>query len=262
MHYLTCLELRNRIYGFILAQNPRDRVWMERKHARKRRRNIPVYRWDTARPYMGLTQACQTLRYEFRPLYMSTLRWSMNMKSLPTVLDIFGPPDMKRHLQQILEDLKQKPLFPTGFDLFELIRIAQEYQEKVKLRSGWTSEDDPVSVAGYVTVWWLALRPDDASTLNEITDMRVLLRPVVEQSPVEKSTLDTVLRLTIPARGTSEQNVSMADAFGKLFMKILHVSVVFEHLIVEVECGNRRKSWKIDRGAWPRRSEITAPDES
>jgi hypothetical protein len=229
---------------------------MARKHARKRRRNVPVYRWDTARPYMGLTQACQTLRNEFRPMYLSTLRWSMNFQSLPGVLDLFGPADMKRDLGGMLDDLRQMPLPPAGIDLLELIRISRIHQDKVRLKCGWTAENNPVSIAGYLIIWWLQLGEDNTSTMNRITDVRLQLRPDEERPPNEKPRFDTVLRITIPVHGNSERNLLMADSFGKIFMKMTHCTVVFELFIIEVHCGDRRKSWKIDRKAWPMTSEI------
>jgi hypothetical protein len=181
----------------------------------------------------------------------------MDFRSLPDVLDLFGPTDAKRDLGEILEDLKQMPLFPAGIDLLELIRISRIHQDRIRLRSAWRTENNPVSIAGHLITRWLQLRKYNASTIDRITDMMLQLRPDEERLPNEKPRFDTVLRIRIPVHANPERNLLMADEFGKLFMRMTHSAFVFELIIIEVHCGDRRKSWRIDRkAAWEKRSDI------
>jgi hypothetical protein len=193
---------------------------------------------------MGLTQACQMLRNEFRPLYLSDMRFSTNFDDILEMLEIFGPAEVKRDFEGVMGDLKRSSLPAPGINLHELISITRAHQDKVRARSMWRGRSDKVLIAGYIVAWWLQLRPSNVATVQRITEFRLYSRPCSEQSPTNKQEY-TVLKLSIPTGVHEAQNEAMAESFGRLFIHMAHLITGFQ-VIVELHCGSFRMEWKID----------------
>jgi hypothetical protein len=137
---LTCTELRNRIYEMILEQTSTHRTWLARRPAIAQCRVISPRLWNSKRPHMGLTQACQAIRNEFRPVYLNALRYSVAIEELVHFLDTFGPSDLQRNIKSTMMNLKQRPLPAQGVDILPMITILRSYQESIQVAYGWKRE--------------------------------------------------------------------------------------------------------------------------
>lgn len=63
------------------------------------------------------------------------MRFSTEFVDLPYLLNMFGPAEVKRGLEGLLQDLKRSPIPPPGIDLLELIGRLRDNQDKVRVRS-------------------------------------------------------------------------------------------------------------------------------
>ncbi|KAI4700305.1 hypothetical protein J4E81_004343 [Alternaria sp. BMP 2799] len=98
---------------------------------KSRKRYKTDKQWATAhdrRPYFGLTQACRTLREEFRPLYMSELGFCIDLH-VDKYLATFGANEEEQRIGQSVANIMQAPLSDDGADLLPFLERLGELEQ-------------------------------------------------------------------------------------------------------------------------------------
>jgi hypothetical protein len=246
---LTCTELRNHIYEIILAQTPTHRIWLARRPARDRCRVVSPTLWaGSKRPHMGLTQACQEVRNEFRLLYLNALRYSVAFEELVYFLDTFGPSDLHQNIKSTLMDLKQNPLPAQGVDILPMLNILRLYQERIQVAYGWKRKSSSFGVAAHVVRDFLQ-EPVDDSNLNQITSVRIRSSLPLLTLPNGPASFGTVIRIdVVPERDTS-LNQAKARSIGQWFTREAFYGTIYE-IRLETQCGSLESVMEIDRNSW------------
>lgn len=218
---------------------------MARRPNRKTIKSGPVYRWNTARPYMGLTQACRLLRHEFRPLYMGALRYSTSLDTLAEVIELVGLVDMKRDFGTILDDLDQWPLPARGIDLLRFFNILQSHSEKMNVHEIGYPAEYPYDIPSYLLGFWMRMREYGTEFTSRITHLRLLSQAESRPSRAMDD-FEHLLQIKIPPMNDindASRNQREADSYGWWFVRTVHLEI--KDCTIECYCGDARYTSQI-----------------
>ncbi|RAR06988.1 hypothetical protein DDE83_006709 [Stemphylium lycopersici] len=129
-------QLRNRIYEFAIADTDTSKSiemsYMPIKNPKRYRTNEAWLAKHRRRLYMGLSQACRSLRYEFRSMYIHELPLLATTR-LHLFLSIFGRSEETKNIASSVVERMKQTLPGDGVNIFDFLELLPMIREKEAL---------------------------------------------------------------------------------------------------------------------------------
>jgi hypothetical protein len=184
---------------------------------------------------MGLSQVCQLIRQEFRPLYLKAMIVRINCSQLPNYADVFGENLLSRNQSDFVQALRNNVLPTAGLNILPLIQEPTQSSIRFKYpkpSSTWTAVD-LVSTLHCVDI------QDVPSELSLHISKLTLLSLTQTTEPALIFEIDLVLRQSLTKGGMMR--------WSQKYL-VRHCTYAFDGLVTVWRCGEWQWAWRVDRG--------------
>lgn len=213
---------------------------MAHKPSIRKRRITAARPWNSARPYIGLTQACRVLRKEFGPMYFENLRYTLDLHDFDRFIDTFELTNFDESIRGVVTALRQERLHKDGIDILPLLRFmgSSETRSKIRFVCEKKRDWDLIDLTGRLHHRW---HPEQEN--QNITHVMLHHRPVLTDPSDRRNEFETVILITLhPNYGW---NKTRTQTIGKEFIRTTDLETGFD-LIVECRCDKSKSIWQIE----------------